>query len=154
MNVDPINTNYKEEDSIDIIALLKKVWRERILIIKTSISFFFIGCLVALLSPVVYTSQTTFVPQTSEDSSNSQGYAQLASLAGINLNTESSSSLDNYISPLLYSKIIESDEFSLSLINEELILLNGDKIKIKDYLLLGSNKFSIVAFIKKYTIIF
>jgi LPS O-antigen subunit length determinant protein (WzzB/FepE family) len=92
MNVDPINTNYKEEDSIDIIALLKKVWRERILIIKTSISFFLIGFLVAILSPVEYTSNTTFVPQVSGDDmsiSNRSQLGSLASLAGINLNHRS-----------------------------------------------------------------
>ena len=50
-----------EEDSIDIIALVKNIWKERKLIFKTTVSFFIIGCIVALLSPVVYTSQTTFV---------------------------------------------------------------------------------------------
>ena len=132
------------DDSIDIIALIKTVWTDKKLIVKAALISFVIGCLVAILSPVIYESQTTFVPQTSDqNSSNTKGYAQLASLAGINLNAESLSSLDNYLSPLLYSKIIESDEFSLNLLNEELTFLDGNKLTIKNYLLLDSPNFNI-----------
>ena len=60
--------NNLEEDSIDIIALLKTLWNGKKLIVKTTILFFVIGCIVALLSPVVYTAQTTFVPQVSRRS--------------------------------------------------------------------------------------
>jgi LPS O-antigen subunit length determinant protein (WzzB/FepE family) len=150
------NNNLIMEDQIDIIALLKKVWLGRKLIIKTTILFFVIGCIVALLSPVVYTAQTTFVPQVSEDQmSSSKGLGSLASLAGINLSQGSSTS-DSYLSPLLYSKIADSDEFSLKLIDEELISLNGDKFPLKQYLLSDSDNISFnfnpITFIKKYTI--
>jgi uncharacterized protein involved in exopolysaccharide biosynthesis len=146
--------NYLEEDSIDIIALLKTLWIGKKLIVRTTILFFVIGCIVALLSPVVYTAQTTFIPQVSEDqmSTSKGGLGSLASLAGINLNQGSSTS-DSYLSPLLYSKIANSDEFSLKLIEEELISLNGDKFTIKEYLLSDTNSlFSLIRFIKKYTI--
>ena len=146
--------NFNEEDEIDIIALIKTVWLGRKLIIKTTVIFFVIGCLVALLSPVVYTAQTTFIPQVSEDqmSSSKGGLGSLASLAGINLNQGSSTS-DSYLSPILYSKIANSDEFSLKLIEEELISLNGDKFTLKEYMLSGSNSsFNLIEFIKKYTI--
>ena len=146
--------NNLEEDSIDIIALLKTLWIGKKLIVKTTILFFVIGCVVALLSPVVYTAQTTFIPQVSEDqmSSSKGGLGSLASLAGINLNQGSSTS-DSYLSPLLYSKIANSDEFSLKLIEEELINLNGDKFSIKQYMLSDTNSsFNLIGFIKKYTI--
>ena len=146
--------NYLEEDSIDIIALLKTLWIGKKLILKTTILFFIIGCVVALLSPVVYTAQTTFVPQVSEDqmSTSKAGLGSLAALAGINLNQGSSTS-DSYLSPLLYSKIANSDEFSLKLIEEELISLNGDKFSIKQYMLSDTNSsFNLIGFIKKYTI--
>ena len=154
MKDDNINSyNNMEDNSIDIVALVKTVWTDRKLVLKFVCISFVIGCIIALLSPVVYVSQTTFVPQTSDQSSSTNNrYAQLANLAGINLNAESSSSLDNYLSPLLYSKIAESDEFSMALVNEELIFLNGNRLTIKDYILLGSNNFNIVEFIKKYTI--
>ena len=146
--------NFNEEDQIDIIALLKTLWTGKKLIVKTTILFFIIGCVVALLSPVVYTAQTTFIPQVSEDqmSSSKGGLGSLASLAGINLNQGSSTS-DSYLSPLLYSKIANSDEFSLKLIEEELINLNGDKFSIKQYMLSDTNSsFNLIGFIKKYTI--
>ena len=147
--------NFNEEDEIDIIELVKKVWVGKKLIVITTILFFIIGCVVALLSPVVYTAQTTFIPQVSEDqmSSSKGGLGSLASLAGINLNQGSSSTSDSYLSPLLYSKIANSDEFSLKLIEEELISLNGDKFTLKEYMLSDTNvSFNLIGFIKKYTI--
>ncbi len=138
-----------------LISVFNKIWKERKFIFKFVIVFFIIGFTVAVTSPIIYESQTTFVPQTSDhNSSGNKGYAQLASLAGINLNAESVSSLDNYISPLLYSKIIESDEFSLDLMNEELIFMDGNKSTVKEYLLSDSNSIinNIIVFIKKYTI--
>jgi len=145
--------NFNEEDQIDIIALLKTLWIGKKLILKTTILFFVIGCIVALLSPVVYTAQTTFIPQVSEDQMPSnRGLGSLASLAGINLNQGSSSS-DSYLSPLLYSKIANSDEFTLKLIEEELISLNGDKFTLKQYLLSDTNSsFNLIGFIKKHTV--
>ena len=140
------NNSYNsiEEDSIDIVALVKTLWTGRKLIIKIAGVFFVIGCIVALTSPVIYVSQTTFVPQISDkESSPTQSLGSLASLAGINLNQ--STTTDSYISPLLYSKIVESEEFSMTLINEELISLNGDRFSIKDYML---NSFNVIRFIK------
>ena len=145
--------NNLEEDSIDIIALLKTVWNGKKIIIKTTAVFFIIGCIVALLSPTVYTSETTFVPQTSDqNSSSTKGLGSLASLAGINLNAEASSSIDNYISPMLYSRITESNEFLITLLNENIIKLNGNQLALKDYLLENKGGFSFIGFIKKYTI--
>ena len=144
--------NYIDDDSINLLAYAKKIWKARKLILRFVGIFFLIGFITALINPVVYESQTTFVPQTSdENSSINKGYAQLASLAGINLNAETSSSLDNYISPLLYSKIIESDEFSMALLNDELQFLDGNRSTIKNYILSQSstnlfNKFSINLF--------
>ncbi len=148
------NNNLIEEDQIDIMALLKKVWLGKRLIIKVTALFFVIGCIVALLSPVVYTSQTIFVPQVSEDqiSSANGSLGSLASLAGINLNQRSSTS-DSYLSPLLYSKIANSDEFSLKLLDEALVSLNGDKFTLKQYMLLANNSsFNLIRFVKKYSI--
>ena len=78
-----------------LISVFNKIWKERKFILKFIIVFFFIGFIAAITSPIIYESQTTFVPQTSDqNSSANKGYAQLASLAGINLNAESVSSLD------------------------------------------------------------
>ena len=150
-----IDNNFNEDDQIDIIFLLKTLWNGKKLIVKTTILFFVIGCVVALLSPVVYTSETTFVPQVSDDQMPSPkgSLGSLASLAGINLN-EVSTTGDSYLSPLLYSKLAESEEFSLNIVNEEIVNLNGDKLTVKQYLILNKSffNFNIIEFTKKYTI--
>ena len=146
-----IINNTEEVDSIDTISLIKRVWKERILVFKVACTSFLLGCIVALLSPVIYESQTTFIPQTSDQDSSRKGLGSLASLAGIKLN-ENSSSIDNYISPLLYSKIIDSEEFSVNLLTEELFFLDGSRKTVKEYLLEESNGFDLIGFIKKYTI--
>jgi len=146
---------YVEEDSIDILPLIKKIWFARKLIIKVIGCFIIIGCLVALLSPVVYTSQTTFVPQVSGDemSIKNNQLGSLASLAGIELNPTEMTS-DSYLSPLVYTNIIDSEEFSYRLLSEELINSIGDKFTIREYLLLNRSSFNFnpIRFLKKYTI--
>lgn len=148
--------NKPEEDSIDTIALIKKVWIERRFIIKTSITFFLIGCLIAILSPIEYTSQTTFVPQVSVDeiqSNSNRRLGSLASLAGLNI-APNEVTADSYLSPLLYEKIVDSEEFSLELLKAEIINLDGDKFSISEYLLSkeSSLKFNPIGLIKDYTI--
>ena len=145
--------DYSEKDSIDIIALLKTVWDGRKLVVKSVAVFFIVGCIVALSSPIIYTSETTFVPQTSDDqmSSAPKGLGSLAGLVGINLNSAGSSN-DSYLSPLLYPKIADSEEFSIHLLNEMIINLEGSTIAVKDYLTKDASGFNLIGFIKKYTI--
>ena len=154
MKENSINSyNNIDEDFIDIISILKTIWNGKKLIVKTTILFFIMGFIVTMLSPVVYTSKTTFVPQISDEGMSApKGLGSLASLAGIKLNQASSTS-DSYLSPFLYLQIAESDEFSLKLIEEELINLNGDKFTVKGYMLDDlNNSFNLIRFIKKYTI--
>ena len=144
-----------KDDSLDIKEILKSIFNAKTIIFKVTVSFFIIGCIVALLKPVLYTSQTTFVPQVSDYqmSTSSLGLGSLASLTGINLNNNELSS-DSYLSPLLYKYIIDSEEFSLNLLHEELIKSDGEKITIKEYLQSkeSSFNFNLLGFLKKYTI--
>lgn len=135
-NIEPHNQNYlEEEDTIDIIELLKTIWEGRKLLIISVASFFIVGCIIALLSPVIYTSKTIFVPQISVgENSASKSLGSLAGLVGFNLKTDASSS-DSYLSPLLYKKLSESEEFSIELLNETLVSTEGEKITVKKYLM-------------------
>ena len=156
MNNSQTNTHgNSEEDLIDITAILKKVWIERKLITKTIICFFLIGCILAFTSPVLFTSQTIFVPQVSGDdiSSAKNRLGSLASLAGIDLNTTEIKN-DSYLSPLVYKNIIDSEEFSLKLLDDELINSNAEKLTIREYLLSKESSFNFnpIGFLKKYTI--
>ena len=103
------NNSYNStlEGAEEVLANLKTLWGVRKLIFKVVGIFFAIGCVVALSSPVLFQSETTFVPQIADQSSSNatKGLSSLASLAGVNLNAEISSSVENYLSPLLYSRI-------------------------------------------------
>ena len=152
-----VKDNHKslQEGSIDFVSILKNIWSAKVLVCKFIISFFFIGCIVAILSPIEYTSETTFVPQVSGDelSQTSNKLGSLASLAGINI-TPSEVTSDSYLSPLLYTKIVDSEEFSLELLDTELINLNSDKFTVREYLLSNESSFNfnLIGLIKKYSI--
>ena len=75
--------DYKKDDEIDLIALLKTVFTARRFVLKPPYCLLF-SALFALISPVKYTASSTFVPQLSEGRSSSS-LGGLASLAGINL---------------------------------------------------------------------
>ena len=147
------NNNLIVEDSIDIIAILKSIWIKRKLVYIVTSIFFIIGIIAALKSPIVYTSKTTFIPQVGEDLTSSKGLGSLSAITGINLGSNGTSS-DSYLSPLLYFKLTDSEEFSYNIIEEEIINLNGNKLTFKEYIL--SNKssfnFNLIGFIKKNTI--
>lgn len=145
-----LTENILNNNSIDLISIIKKLLSRKNLIIKSAIIFFLVGCIIALTSPIIYKSEITFIPQTSDQSSSSAGISSLATIAGIRLNSDSS--LDKYISPILYSKIIESDEFSIELFDQDIFLEDGSKIKLKDYLNSKSISFDPIGLIKKYLI--
>ena len=112
---------------IDLIELLKTVWDKRKQIVLISIVFFTIGVAVALLSPVVYTSTTTFINSQSESNSSS-GLSGVASLVGINLGSFSG----NEIPPTIYPQIGESVEFKRLLLKST---IDAEKqIKLSDFL--------------------
>ena len=98
-------------DEIDLIELLKIVWSERKQIAIISIAFFTIGVAASLLSPVIYSSSTTFINSQTESNSPS-GLSGVASLVGINLGGYSGSE----IPPTIYPQIGESVEFKRSLL--------------------------------------
>ena len=142
-----------ELTGVYFVNVFRKIWSGKKLVVQFTLASFLIGIIIILFSPKIYFSDTTFVPQTSEsNNSASKELGSLASLAGINLNAEALSSVDNYLSPLLYNKIIDSEEFSVSLFNQELVKSDGTKILLRDHLLDESKKFSLSKFISKYTI--
>ena len=49
------------DDDIDIIQIVKTIWKSRKFIVILSSFFVFMGVAAALLSPIVYTSSSTFI---------------------------------------------------------------------------------------------
>ena len=139
---------YNNEDEIDLIELLKKIYIEKRFIIKSSIITAVVGVLFALIQPNQYTSSTTFIPQLStEMKAGGSSLSGLASLAGINLGGVEGSS---EFPPTLYPQVVESVPFRLKLLSSSVNINNETKI-LSDYIL-SEKSFNLVGIIKKYTI--
>ena len=115
-------------DEIDLLELLKTTWSGRKQIIIISFVFVLIGVAIALLSPIVYSSSTTFINSQTESSSTS-GLSGVASLVGINLGGMSSGS---EIPPTMYPLIAESVQFKRDLLNS--YIDEKEQIKLEDFL--------------------
>ena len=119
---------HNNSDEIDLIELLKTAWNGRKQIITISFVFVLVGVAAALLSPVVYSSSTTFINSQTESSSSS-GLSGVASLVGINLGGMSSGS---EIPPTMYPQLGESIEFKRDLLNS--YIDEKEQIKLEDFL--------------------
>jgi len=137
------------EDEIDIVELLKKVYKEKKLIFKYSIIAAIFGVVFALLQPNQYTSSTTFIPQLSSDlKTGSSSLSGLASLAGINLGGMEGSS---EFPPTLYPQVVESVPFRLDLLSSY-VQVNNTELTLREYFLEYKNSFNLLGTVKKYTI--
>jgi capsular polysaccharide biosynthesis protein len=143
------NNQHLDEDEIDLVELLKKVYKEKKLIFKCSIITAIFGVVFALFQPNQYTSSTTFIPQLSSDvKTGSSSLSGLASLAGINLGGMEGSS---EFPPTLYPQVVESVPFRLDLLSSY-IEVNNTELTLREYFLSDKNSFSFMGTVKKYTI--
>ena len=143
------NTSPSQEDSIDIIALLKDFWSARKTILKITVAFTFLGLFVAIFTENEYTASTTFVPLAQGSAAGGGSLGSLASLAGINIGGAGSS---EEIAPELYPKIVNSIPFQLALLNMPLTI-EGQAIPVS-YSEYYKNIYSpgLLSNIKKYTL--
>ena len=124
-----VNSN----DEIDIIDLIKKLYKSKKLIVLITIIFSSIGIATALLLPVKYNSTTVFITQNQESGSSS--LSGVASLVGINLG---SSSFGGEIPSTMYPKIIESVKFKRLLLNK--VIDDKNNLTLESYI---ANQYSI-----------
>jgi LPS O-antigen subunit length determinant protein (WzzB/FepE family) len=137
------------EDEIDLIELLKSLWSGKKLIIKITSFFAVLGIVVSLLSPIVYTASSTFIPQSSQTGGGSS-LSGVASLVGINLGGAISSA---EIPPAIYPQILESVPYKRSLLEFSFKdPSEGSSVLLKDYLLNEISSTDVFGLIKKYTI--
>jgi len=139
----------EEEEEIDLVEIVKSLWKSRFFIIKVSFIFFVLGVFVSLVSPVIYTSSTTFIPQTSQ-STGASGLSGVASLVGINLGGVGSST---EIPPSIYPQIVNSVPYKRELLEISIDFPeNNETISLKDYLSQESGSGDFLSLLKKYTI--
>jgi len=143
-----LQTNSKPHDQIDLITLASKVIRSWKFITKVSMISAFVGIIVAVLSPNVYTASSMFTPNTTSSTGDRSGLKGLASLAGINIASMNQTSKE--ISPMLYGKIVKSTVFKRELLNSPLKNF-GEAKTLRDYFVKNSSP-SIFGIIKEYSI--
>ena len=136
---------YFEDDSIDLVALVKSIWTERRFVLKVSLGFAVLGLLVGFLTPKTFTATSTFVPQTAGEKP-SGSLSGLAALAGVDLSAASSGS---DIPATLYPKVLASVPFKQEILSTS-IIFESDTLTFKQYLLNQSP--GVLSSIKKYTI--
>ena len=117
------------EDEIDLIEILEKLWNEKKNILKFTFIFFMIGFFYILFSKDIYTASSTFYPHY-EKVDNSNSIRNLAGLAGINITNETSSDVPTN----LYPNLLKSTPFKRSILNQNIIYRNK-KITYKEYLI-------------------
>lgn len=117
-----------KDDEIDLVEILKKIYKSKKIILIISLLFALLGVAVALISPVKYSSETIFITQNQE--SNSSSLSGVASLVGINLGT---SNFGGEIPSSMYPQVSNSPKFKRLLLNSYIDFDN--KINLKQYLI-------------------
>lgn len=143
-------TNLPEEQEIDLVELIQRMWVNRWLIVKVTAVFMVLGLFVALFSPKVFTASCDVVPQTSKSGASSS-MSSLAALAGINLNAVQSA---ESLSPEVYENIMGSTTFRKELMQTMIDFEEvGHPVSFFDYYTSEEyNKPGVLSYVKKYTI--
>lgn len=139
-----------EEQEIDLVELIAKLWHNRGLIIKVTALFMVVGLAVALLSPKSFSAGCEIVPQTG-NTSTSGSLSSLAALAGIRVNNTGNTST---LSPYVYENIVSSVPFRKDLMYTKIHFAEFEEpITLFDYYFNPEyNKPSVGDYIKRYTI--
>lgn len=143
------NNMLVEEQEIDLLELIQRIWHNRTLIIKCTCVFMVIGLLVALFSSKVYTASCDVVPDTGRKSTSQM--SSLAALAGVNLNQSQDAST---LSPYVYENIMKGTTFRKELMQTKIDFEKAEQpVSFFDYYTSEEyNKPNVFDYIKKYTI--
>lgn len=134
MHENPNNTPYiDDEQEIDIMELISKLWKKKSMIIKWCIAGAIIGLIAGFSIPKTYTASTVLAPEAS-DARSGGGLSSLASIAGISV----SSSGADAINLDMYPDVVHSTPFIVSLFDLPVEFeRNGERINttLIDYML-------------------
>lgn len=139
-----------EEETIDLVAILQKLWAKRKFILIVTGVAMALGLFVALLTPNQYTASCTLVPQTTEKRAGGS-LSGLAAMAGISLGDIGSGEV---LSPNVYPNIIKNVSFQKELLYAQ-YTFEGIPQSISYYDFATDKqyqKFYLLGAIKKYTI--
>lgn len=142
--------NPQEENEIDLVEVVRKLWAKRNFILKVTAVFMVLGLLVAIFSAKEFTAGCTIVPQTGEKSMGGS-LGGLAAMAGINLGSMGSGET---LSPKIYPKVLQSVPFQKELMATPIKFEEYDEpVELLAYFTDDKYaKFSLFGTIGKYTV--
>lgn len=141
-----------EEEEIDILALVMRLWEKKWFIVKVTCVFAILGLFVAIFTPEEYTASCVVVPETKGGAFSGGGsLGGLAAMAGINLGASSGGEM---LSPMMYDKLMNNINLRKELMQTPINWEGYDEsITILDYYTNPKYaKTSVLGTVKKYTI--
>lgn len=143
--------NQFQEEEIDIMALVKRLWEKKSFIIKVTCIFAVIGVFVAIFTPKEYTASCVVVPETKGGAFSASSLGGLAAMAGINLGSSSGGEM---LSPAMYDKLLKNINLRKELMQTPITLEEyAEPVTILDYYTNPEyKKTSVLGTVKKYTI--
>lgn len=138
------------EQEIDLIEVVKRLWSKRKFIFKVTGVFMALGLLVALFSAKEFTAGCLVVPQTGSKSAGGS-LSGLAAMAGISLGNIGEGET---LSPKVYSKVLNNIDLQKELMRTPINFEGYEQpITLLDYYTKEEyQKFSLIGALKKYTI--
>lgn len=119
---------YSEQDEIDILALIKKIWEGRRTIVKWCGIAAIVAIVVIFSTPKEYSVTAILAPE-SISRTGTASLSSLASLAGVNL---SSANTRDAVSPDLYPDIVSSTPFLVELFKMPVSITNKGETQAID----------------------
>lgn len=140
----------QEENEIDLIEVIQKLWSRRKFIFKVTLIFACLGLLVALFSATEYQAGCTIVPQSGGKGASSS-LGGLAAMAGISIGSMDDGEV---LSPKIYPKVLASVPFQKELMKTRIKFEDYEQpVSLIDYYTNDEyRKFSLTGVILKYTI--
>lgn len=143
--------NNFEEEEIDIMAIIMRLWEKRWFIIKVTCVFAVLGVFVAIFTPKEYTASCVVVPETKGGAFSGGSLGGLAAMAGINLGGANGGEM---LSPLMYDKLMKNIDLRKELMQTPINWEEYEEpVTILDYYTNPDYaKTSVLGVVKKYTI--
>jgi uncharacterized protein involved in exopolysaccharide biosynthesis len=115
-----------QDDEIDLVELVRKFWAEKKIVFILMPVFFLLGVLVAVVSPVEYTAETTLLPQSGSSSAASLGSGLLQQFGLGGLGGAGAMGSSSGLSVNLYPDVTHSTPFLIKLIEQEFYFSDMD----------------------------
>jgi uncharacterized protein involved in exopolysaccharide biosynthesis len=127
-NIDMEKAN-NNSDKIDIISIIKILLKKKRTFAVTSAIGLIVGVIIAFSLPKTYKTEVILAPEINSSNGLSGNLSDLASMVGVNLNSNNVGSGVDAIYPELYPQIINSTPFLTSMFN---VHVNSDDNSIKN----------------------